>query len=536
MAEERRFHGRSASPGCAVGRTVVLAIPENRTATARGSAAAEEAALRAALAAAGGELEALAAADAGDGAAILAFQIELLSDPALLDEALSLIKAGEPALLAWRRGLAPQIAEFEDAEDDYFRARAADLLDLEDRVARRLAGIEPAPTALPENAILVDRDLTPSRFLELDWSTLGGAALLEGSASSHVAILARARGVPLLVELGEAIPNGVEAVLDATDGVLIANPEATTREHYRQAAAADARCQAAALERRIEITRTADGVRIELSINVDDPAVLDPTLLAAADGVGLLRTEFLFLGQDRLPDEEVQRGVYCRLLEDLGGKPLTVRTLDIGGDKPLPGLSLEAEANPFLGLRGIRLCLERPALFRPQIRALLRAAVRGPLQVMLPMIAVQAEIDETRKLFETCQAELEAEGIEAALPPLGIMVEIPAAAIAIETLTADFYSIGSNDLIQYVMAAARDAGGRVGALNDPAHPAVLRLIEQVARHGAESEKAVSLCGDMAADPAMVPVLLRAGLRKLSVAPAAFDRVKGAIHETDLGHG
>ena len=281
---------------------------------------------------------------------------------------------------------------------------------------------------------------------------------------------------------------------------------------------------------------TATGERVELMLNVDRPDAVSDELLAASDGVGLMRTEFLFLGRERLPDEEEQYRAFAALLDRLAGKPAIIRTLDIGGDKPLPGISLAHESNPFLGLRGLRLCLEHPELFRPQLRALLRAAHGRALKVMLPMVAVADELAEARAIIASCLAELTAEGVPAAMPPLGIMVETPAAAIAIDTLPADFYSIGSNDLVQYVLAASRDAGGRVAALADPRHPAVLRLIERVVRHGSETGLPVSLCGDMASDPDLVPVLLGLGLRRLSVAPAALARVKVAVRRFGVRDG
>jgi phosphoenolpyruvate-protein phosphotransferase (PTS system enzyme I) len=271
-------------------------------------------------------------------------------------------------------------------------------------------------------------------------------------------------------------------------------------------------------------------------VNVDEPGAVSDETLAAADGVGLFRTEFLFLGRDRLPDEAGQLAAYVGLLDRLDGKPCTVRTLDVGGDKPLPGVSLPEESNPFLGLRGLRLCLERPELFRPQARALLRAAVGRPLRVMLPMVATANELAEARAVFAACLDELAAEGVPAAMPPLGVMVETPAAAVAIDLLPADFCSIGSNDLTQYVMAASRDAGGRVAALLDPLQPAVLRLIEGVVRHGAATGTPVSLCGDMASEPACVEALLGLGLRRLSVAPAALGRVKLAVAAFGAAHG
>src|SRR5215468_6673970 len=272
-------------------------------------------------------------------------------------------------------------------------------------------------------------------------------------------------------------------------------------------------------------------------VNVDDPGAVADEILAASDGVGLMRTEFLFIGRPRLPTEDEQYAAYVRILDRLGGKPVIIRTLDVGGDKPLPGVAIEAETNPFLGLRGIRLCLEKPELFRPQVRALLRAGVNRALRVMLPMIATAEELAETRQVFEDCLVELRAQGVAAELPPLGIMVETPAAAIAIDLLLdAAFYSIGSNDLTQYVMAAARDSGGRVAALNDPGHPAVLRLIEHVVAHGQAEARPVSLCGDMASDPALLRRLLATGLTRLSVAPAALGRIKLVVAEADPDHG
>jgi phosphoenolpyruvate-protein phosphotransferase (PTS system enzyme I) len=372
-------------------------------------------------------------------------------------------------------------------------------------------------------------DMTPSAFLSFDWPRLGGAALVAGSRASHVAMLARARGVPLLTGLqAEPVAFAGDAVLDAHDGVLVLSPTAATRARYAGRIA-----EAEELHRRAQdsLSRpavTAAGERIEVMVNVDDPGAVSDETLQASDGVGLMRTEFLFIGRERLPSEDEQLTAYSRILHRLGGKPVVIRTLDVGGDKPLPGVNIAAESNPFLGLRGIRLCLEKPELFRPQVRALLRAGVDKALRVMLPMIATAAEVAEARQVFAGNLADLQRAGVAAAMPPLGIMVETPAAAIAIELIDADFYSIGSNDLTQYVMAAARDSGGRVARLNDPSHPAVIRLIEQVVAHGRSSGKPVSLCGDMASDPALVKLLLAAGLRRISVAPAALGRVKLAI--------
>jgi phosphotransferase system enzyme I (PtsI) len=525
MAE--RFHrGRATSPGLAIGPLVRV---ERKGAAERpaGSPAEESRRLREALARAREELVALAAATPAIGGDVLEFQVALLEDASLAESAFAALQAGGGAVRAWRLCLDAQIGEYEAAEDDYFRARASDLRDLQERVLTALHGGGPA-AELPVGAILLDRDLTPSRFLSLDWSVLGGAALEAGSPSSHVAMLARARGVPLVTNLDGSPAPAAEAVLDAEEGLLVVAPEAATRIRYRARIGVRAAEASLAAVARSAPAVTASGERVEVTLNVDHPDAVSDETLAAADGVGLLRTEFLFIGRDRLPDEAEQLAVYLGLLDRLDGKPCVVRTLDVGGDKPLPGVSLPEESNPFLGLRGLRLCLERPELFRPQVRALLRAAPGRPLKVMLPMVATAGELAEARAFFAACLDELAAEGVPAAMPPLGIMVETPAAAVAVDLLAADFWSIGSNDLTQYVMAASRDAGGRVAALLDPLHPAVLRLIERVVRHGADTGTPVSLCGDMASTPAGVEALLRLGLRRLSVAPAALGQFKLAV--------
>jgi phosphotransferase system enzyme I (PtsI) len=536
---ERRFEGRASSPGLAIGVLVRLDQDHQAGRRTKGSPEEEKAALEEAIVKAMADLAALADVASGDGAAILAFQIEMLGDPALTESVWPRIADGEEATTAWTTCLDIEIEGYKAADDDYFEARASDLDDLKDRVTRALQGRSSTMPDLPEGAILLARDLPPSRFLALDLSTIGGLVLTEGNANSHVAILARARGLPMIVgldaEIDKMISNGAtpEAVLDADQGLLLTTPDATTIKRFETER--QQRLQAAehAASMRDQPAMTADGQAVSVLVNVDDPAAIDDAILTASDGIGLLRTEFLLIGRNDLPSEDEHLQVYVDLQKRLAGKQLIIRTLDIGGDKPVPGLELPNEQNPFLGLRGIRLCLDRPELFKPQIRALLRAAAKGPLDVMLPMVAVQAEIDETRRLFADCLAELERDDIDAAMPSIGIMVETPAAALAADQLDASFFSIGSNDLIQYTMAAARDGGGRVAALLDPGHVAIERLIDQVVHQGKAMDRDVSLCGDMASDPARLPLLLRAGLRKISVAPAAFDRVKAVIATIDL---
>ncbi len=537
-AAEQSYRGEPASPGLAMGALVRVAAHAPAVVETVGPASAEKIRLEAAIGQAKSELAALIAANDAMGADILEFQRELLDDSALAEAAFAAIASGSGAVAAWRTALGEQIFAYESADDDYFRARAGDLADLRDRVVAALTGANGAAREdFPDGAILLAGDLTPSRFLAMDWHRLGGAALTAGSRASHVAMLARARGVPLLTGLrGEPVALAEEAVLDAQDGVLVVSPNAGTRALYAKRIAAAQDQHRRALAALAHPAVTPAGQRIEVMVNVDDPGAVADEILAASDGVGLLRTEFLFIGRHRLPTEDEQHAAYVRILDRLGGKPVVIRTLDVGGDKPLPGINIAVETNPFLGLRGIRLCLEMPELFRPQVRALLRAGVHRALRVMLPMIATADELTETQQVFTSCLAELRAQGVAAELPPLGIMVETPAAAIAIDLLDAAFYSIGSNDLTQYVMAAARDSGGRVAALNDPGHPAVIRLIKHVVAHGEANTRPVSLCGDMASDPALLKRLLATGLKRLSVAPAALGRIKLAISEADPDHG
>lgn len=527
--------GRPAAPGLARGPLVLPPAP--RAAAERtGTPAEERARLADALDGARRDLAALVAAqDDPDAAAILEFQAALAEDDTLSAPAFAAIDAGAAASVAWRAAVETVAADYRGAEDEYFRARAADVADLEARVAARLAGLSTAPLALPPGAILLAADLTPSQFLEADWSEGRAVALAGGSPTAHVAILARARGVPMAVGFGPIDAAGHRvALLDADEGRLVLSPHPADHAAYERraaAAAADRSVEAALLG---QPAITADGARITVMVNAGDPAELAALDPAIADGIGLVRSEFLFHGSHGLPDEETQLAAYRRLLAWAGGRPVVVRTLDAGGDKPVAGLTRE-EANPFLGLRGVRLSLARPDVFRVQIRALLRAAADGDLRVMVPMVAVPDEMTAVRGLFAEEAAALAARGLAHRLPPLGMMVEVPAAALTLDLFDTDFVSIGSNDLVQYVMAAARDAPGLDG-LSDAAAPAVQRLIATVVDEAYARGLPVSLCGDAGSDPAVLPKLLDAGLTSLSVAPAAVGRVKRAIADHRTAEG
>ncbi|MEZ5834633.1 MAG: phosphoenolpyruvate--protein phosphotransferase [Geminicoccaceae bacterium] len=530
MTEEHVIQGISASGGIARG---VLTGPRARVpapTTGAGDAVlpADQAvgAIRKAIADTLERLRELAGQVEAEAAEILEFQMAFLDDDSLIEEVMTATGDSPASPLAmWHQVMEAQIEPFANEEDAYFRARAADLRDMAQSVADALGGRgEGDQTGLRDDAILLDVDLAPSRFLALDRTKVKGIALREGSVTSHVAMLARSRGLPMAVRLGDGFEPGCKAVLDGNSGRLVLDPSTATL-------AALARSQ----DRYVvseEIfhgpAMTSDGRRIEVHINIDDPSAIGDATWRACDGVGLCRTELLFDADGGLPDEETQYRLYRSVLERLDGKPAIIRTLDVGGDKPIRALGQPHETNPFLGLRGIRLCLERPAIFAVQLRALLRAAVHGDLRIMLPMVSVQEEIDRTNALIEDLLQKLNDAGIEARRPPLGVMIETPAAALVTDRLRADFMSIGSNDLTQYVLAASRDASGAVARLLDPRHPAVLRLIGEVADSGRARGLEVSLCGDMASDPAMLRSLLAAGLGKISVAPAMLGPVKQAI--------
>jgi phosphoenolpyruvate-protein phosphotransferase (PTS system enzyme I) len=518
-----RVEGRSAAPGIAMGPLVRLVAARQEARHSRSPAGGRQA-LADALEASRLDLTVLAGkAEDEDAAAILAFQIALLEDENLAAPAFARIADGEVAGKAWVAAIDPEIAIYDQADDSYFRARASDLRDLRDRVLRRLAG--EVDLAVPSGAIVAAEDMPPSLFLATDWRD-GGLVLRRGSPSSHVAILARSRGVPMLVGVDiDHLEDGADAVLDADAGALIVDPDPALRADYdrRLAEQAQAREAASAFSGPV---LTASGEPVQLMINVTGLAELRDIDPSKVDGIGLMRTEFLFHGRETLPTEEEQYEIYSQMAEWAAGKQVTIRTLDAGGDKPIAGLTMPGDLNPFLGVRGVRLSLKRPDVFRLQLRALARAAVVGNLKVMIPMVTVPDELDRCRVLFRDAIDELHGEGHEAAMPPLGMMVEVPAAALAVEDFNADFYSIGSNDLIQYVMAASRDEP----QLADLARPsrAMFNLIGHVVAHARQSGREASLCGDLAGDPQQVASLLDQGLRSFSVAPGALGPVRDAI--------
>ncbi|MDI4232871.1 phosphoenolpyruvate--protein phosphotransferase [Bradyrhizobium sp. Arg237L] len=528
------YRGRTASIGFAHGPLVRVDADTNGERVA-GNLVEEALALRAAIDAASGQIADLAGIAGGEAAQILEFQVALLEDEDFIEAIFASIGDGDPADVAWRSALDAQIADYNSAADEYLKARSSDLTDLRDRVINILRGGGGQALKIPSGAVVCADDLPPSRFLEIDWSGGGGLALLRGSPTSHVAMLARARGIPMVVQLGAVPDIGATALLDGEGATLELDPSAEQvrlfekrRESHRKS-----RASARAILRRP--TASWHGERIKLFINIQRVDDLEHADAQYADGIGLMRTEFLLTERGGLPDEETQFQAYDAVLRWADRRPVTIRTFDAGGDKPVPGFTLDGEANPFLGVRGLRLCLARPEIFAIQLRALARAAVRGNLKVMFPMVTSAGELEAGRKLFTDVVQCLQADGIAAMLPELGIMVEVPAAALAITSFKASFFSIGSNDLAQYVLACDR-SNGALAPLMDPLHPAVLELIARTAEHGRRAAISVSLCGDMASDPRCLPALLNCGLRELSVNASALAQIKQTIDRLSSGGG
>jgi phosphotransferase system enzyme I (PtsI) len=531
---ERLFKGLGVSGGIAIGPLFVLRA---RQSARRAFAGADEERrlLAHAIETARAQIEALIASQDRLAGEILEFQLALLEDDDLLGPVGSAIAAGKPCDEAWAAALDAEIAEYRKGGDDIFAARSADLADLKGRVLRAFPGADSGRAELPSEAILVAAELTPSGFLDIDWGRLGGAATLGGSPTSHVSILARARGVNLIVglnaELG-ALENGAQAILDAAEGALLVRPGAD------RLAATTARIARALEDRKAIDARlarpaaTARGEPVKILVNVDEPDRFEALPVEHCDGVGLTRTEFLFKDGHQ-PSEEEQLAFYSRLIAWARGRPVTIRTLDAGGDKPIPGVTIDGESNPFLGLRGLRLSLAKPEIFRVQLRALARAAVLGPLKVMFPMVTIPAELSEARQMMLAEIDALKRAGVTCAVPQMGMMVEVPAAAMNADLFDADFYSIGSNDLIQYVTACARD-NTALTRLADPMNPAVLELIHRTIEAADLIGCEVSLCGDMASAPHLIPLLLGIGLRVLSCAPAQIGAVKLAVSRYGSG--
>lgn len=544
MPETRTLHGLAAAPGIAIGPALVYddsaavatgptgrTLAEERTRLADGIAKAD-----AALAA---HEAALRAADKADEAEIFAAHRMILADPALGEVAAEIVARGDaPAEAAIVAAADLQAVELEGLGDEYLSARAADLRDVAAQVSRAITGARSLGELLAAPAVVIARDLGPSDLMSVPRERLLGFALAAGGLTAHSSILARGLGIPAAVGLGAALlgaaADGVTVALDGGKGSITVDPPPAELERLRADLQAQAEREAA---QRADVglpSVTRDGHTIALVANA---STVDEARAArgwGAQGVGLLRTELLFLERPDLPGEDEQLALYSAVAAELPDTPITVRTLDVGGDKHLPAFPLPKEDNPFLGWRGLRIGLSEPAVLLPQLRALLRAGANAAIRIMLPMVSTVDELRRARALLEQACAELDAAGLpRSAAPELGIMIEVPAAALNAEVLAreADFFSIGTNDLTQYTLACDR-GNSRVAELYQPLDPAVLRLIamtcEAAHRHG----RHVAVCGELGGNPQATALLIGLGVDELSCSPAAIPNVRAAIRSAD----
>ncbi len=525
--------GVTAVAGLAVGRAARLERRETVVIENGAGCAREMAELETARANVRARLAGVAAAGGAVRNEIIGAHLEFLDDPQLNEEAAALIAAGKSAGFAWRAAIRRSIAALEALDDSHLRERADDLLDVESHVLLALAGeAQPLHIPLPEQAVLIADDLLPSELTALDRRRLAAICLGGGGATSHVAILAAAMEIPMLVGLGAAIrevADGTTVIVaadaDAEGGTLQWAPTEAAVERARSAVESQLARRAHERAQAQTECRARDGTRIEVFANLGNVSDADAAVANGAEGCGLLRTEFLFIDRSTAPDEDEQLEAYQSIAAALAPRPMVLRLMDVGGDKPLRYLPLPAEENPALGLRGIRAGLARPDLLRSQLRAALRVQPAGSLRLLVPMVTDLSEILAVRNVIDQLVAEL---GIGVRIE-LGAMIETPAAALLAASLVreVDFLSIGSNDLTQYTLAMDRghpELAGRADAL----HPAVLKLVAAAASAGAAVGKMVAVCGGAAADRLAVPLLLGLGVRELSVVPAMVPAVKRGV--------
>lgn len=534
--------GVPASPGIVVGPAHLLRweVPDVSARVIRDDQIdAEILKLRAALEKAKDRLrvvKARAAEKAGKAeSAIFDVQVSILEDASLLDQVEQLVrqnlapeKAFDIVMLDWRD-------HFGRSTNPMMRERSGDLVDIHIRVLTILLGLpdhDPVDLAPGANAIVVTHDLTPSLTIQLDRRAIAGIATDAGTRTSHVAILARSLGLPAVVGLIDAtsrITSGERVILDGTNGRLIVKPTAMELAQFADRARREAKAQAELATLVGVEALTTDDVHITLRANVDLPDEAGAAAAQGAEGVGLMRTEFLVVGRTAMPTEDEQYEAYRKVVESFKGFPVVIRTYDVGGDK-LPVGGFPHEPNPFLGWRAIRMCLDEPELFKVQLKALMRAALHGDLQVMLPLVVSVDEVRQTRHLLHDASAELTAKGVaHRADVPLGVMVETPAAALSVDSFVKDvsFLSIGTNDLVQYTLAVDRGNASLVTRFT-PLHPAVLRLIARTVEEGHKAGLTVSVCGEMASQPLMAYALIGLGVRQLSVAAVGLPAVKRII--------
>lgn len=532
---ETVLRGVCASPGSAVGQ--VLQVAEQRLQIKEWAAnpQQEREVLERALGEAVRDLQQLRDnAQGGAQQEIFRAHQELLDDPSLLQQAEALIVTGKSAAFAWSRAIEATAELFKGLGSTLLAERAVDLADVGQRVLKRMLGVQEHALSLPDQAILIAEQLTPSQTASLDTAKVLGFATVGGGATSHVAILARALGLPAICGLSSrvlSLANGTRVLLDADRGELHTDPDPQRLQQLESLRQQQRLRQRQDLAQAAQPAVTRDGHHLEVTANIASLAEAEQAMSLGGEGVGLLRSEFLYQDRSHAPSPEEQAETYLAIAQALGPtRNLVVRTLDVGGDKPLAYVPMDSEANPFLGLRGIRLCLERPELLREQFRAILASAGQARLHIMLPMVSQLAELRQARQLLDD---EVQALGLEER-PKLGIMIEVPSAALMADRFApeVDFFSIGTNDLTQYTLAMDRDHP-RLASQADSFHPSVLRLIARTVQAAHAHGKWVGVCGALASETLAVPLLLGLGVDELSVSVPLIPAIKARVRELDL---
>jgi phosphoenolpyruvate-protein phosphotransferase (PTS system enzyme I) len=542
MMAGTRLNGVAASEGVAVGSAFVYVTRElepEREKISEGEVEEELERFRDAVGTVAKKLSATADELREGGsekeAGIFEAHVEMAEDPEFqseVEERVKGLESPEAAVISVGEEFAGMFAAM---EDEYMAARADDVRDVASQIASELMGNQTAGLeALAEPSVILALNLAPSDTARIPKGMALGFVIAEGSRTSHVSIMARSFGIPAVVGVGAELEDALGArvvALDGTEGYAVADPDEDVISDFEQKQK-DAAAEAALLEEyKHAEAHTSDGKRIEVAANIGSAEEAEGAISWGAEGVGLFRTEFLFMKRTDLPTEEEQYEAYRKVAEEFGERPVIIRTIDVGGDKDLPGVDQPEEENPFLGWRGIRMCLDVPELFKPQLRAILRAALYGKLRIMFPMVVDNVELRAAKEILEECREELESEGAEYGEVEVGVMVETPAAAIRARDIAPEvaFFSIGTNDLVQYTLAADR-GNERLTRLQSADHPAVLDLIGKTCEAARAAGIWVGVCGESAGEPDMIPKLVELGVAELSMSAPSIPRAKKIVSE------